>query len=113
MLEASEPIVIKPMLELGLIPGIEEKIRAIKILDRAGMRWVKNSSGEPTGGGAATVEDIRLLRQHVRPECKVKASGKVNSFERMSELFRAGAELAGSSNGLEIIQRKSGQDAIY
>ncbi|NMB72410.1 MAG: deoxyribose-phosphate aldolase [Bacteroidales bacterium] len=113
LLEVSTSIVIKPMLELGLIPTLEEKIRAIKILDQAGVVWIKNSSGAPTGGGPATAEDIRLLRENVRPECKVKASGKVNSFEKMAELFDAGAELTGSSNGIEIISRVKPEKSDY
>jgi deoxyribose-phosphate aldolase len=113
LLAAAGPVVVKPMLELGLIPDHEEKIRAIRILDGAGVPWIKNSSGAPTGGGPATAEDIRLLRQYVRPECKVKASGKVNSFEKLAELMEAGAELAGSSNGLDIILRKSKTDTSY
>jgi deoxyribose-phosphate aldolase len=113
LLEMSTSIVIKPMLELGLIPTLEDKIRAIKILDNAGVVWIKNSSGAPTGGGPATAEDIRLLRENVRPECKVKASGKVNSFEKMAELFDAGAELAGSSNGIEMIRRINNLQSDY
>ena len=113
LLESSTSIVIKPMLELGLIPNPEEKIKAIKILDNAGVKWIKNSSGALTGGGPATAADIQLLRKNVRPECKVKASGKVNSFEKMAELFDAGAELAGSSRGIEIINRRSSSDNGY
>lgn len=113
LLEASSQIVIKPMLELGLIPTLEEKVRAIKILDRAGVVWIKNSSGAPTGGGPATPEDIRLLRANVRPECRVKASGKVNSFEIMAELFDAGAEMAGTSNGIGIIKGISATSIDY
>lgn len=113
LLEASRQITIKPMLELGLIPSLGEKIRAIRILDSTGIVWIKNSSGAPTGGGPATVEDMRLLRKHVRPACKVKASGKVSSFEKMAELFEAGAELAGTSSGIEIIQRASAASSQY
>jgi deoxyribose-phosphate aldolase len=113
LLEVSKSIVIKPMLELGLILKLEEKIKAIKILDLAGVKWIKNSSGAPSGGGPATVSDIRLLRENVRPECKVKASGKVNSFEKMVELFDAGAELVGSSNGIEIVKKTMAKDLKY
>ena len=113
LLEVTRSIAIKPMLELGLIPTMEGKIKAINILDHAGVMWIKNSSGAPTGGGPATVADIRLLRENVRPECKVKASGKVNSYEKMVELFAAGAELAGSSNGIEMISRINSMQTDY
>lgn len=45
LLEVSNSIVIKPMLELGLIPFKEEKIRAIKIMDNAGAELAGSSQG--------------------------------------------------------------------
>lgn len=113
MLAVSEGMVIKPMLEVEMIPEVSDRIRAIKIYDSLGYLWVKNSSGAPTGGGPANPEVIRLIRENVRPECGVKASGKVNSYERMAELFDAGASLTGTSSGLEILQRKIASDANY
>ncbi len=113
MLELSQGMVIKPMLEVEMIPEISERIRAIKIYDSLGYLWVKNSSGAPTGGGPANPEVIKLIRDNVRPECGVKASGKVNSYEKMVELFDAGASLTGTSSGLEIIQKGRAKESSY
>lgn len=113
MLDASKGIIIKPMLELGEIPTVEEKIKAIKIFDNAGFVWIKNSSGSPFGGGDATPEAIKLLFDNVRPECKVKASGKVNSYEKMVALFDAGAQLTGTSSGLDILMKRAGNSSAY
>lgn len=107
MLDVSEGMVIKPMLEVAMIPEESNRIRAIKIFDSLGYLWVKNSSGAPGGGGPATPEIIKLIRDNVRPACGVKASGKVNSYEKMLELFDAGASLAGTSSGLEIILKRA------
>lgn len=113
MLEISQGIVIKPMLEVEMIPEQHNKIRAIKMYDQLGYRWVKNSSGAPTGGGPATPDVIRLIREHVGPECRVKASGKVNSYEKMVELVDAGASMVGTSSGLEILLRKTALKMDY
>lgn len=113
MLELSKGIEIKPMLEVAMIPSKEDQIKAIKVYDDLGYVWIKNSSGAPTGGGPATTEVIKLLRDTVRPECRVKASGKVNSYEKMIELFDAGAEMAGTSSGLEILKRKGAITTDY
>jgi len=113
LLKSSEGLVIKPMLELGFIKSHQMKIRAIRLLDETGITWIKNSSGAPLGGGPATEEDIRLLRKHVRPECKVKASGKVGSFDQMVRLFAAGAELVGSSNAVDIVERSNMRGTDY
>ncbi len=53
----------------------------------------------------AVPEDIKLLFDTVNGNCKVKASGKVNSFEKMVSLFDAGAQLAGTSSGIDILNR--------
>jgi deoxyribose-phosphate aldolase len=113
MLEVSKSISIKPMLEVEMIPSIEDRIRAIKIYDNLGYVWIKNSSGAPSIGNPANPEVIKLLRENVRPECKVKASGNVNSFKKMVALFDAGAELVGTSHGLQILKRKEAIDSGY
>lgn len=113
MLEISQGIEIKPMLEIEMIPDLNSKIRAIKIYDNLGYMWVKNSSGAPMGGAPATPNVIRLIRENVRPECRVKASGKVNSYEKMVDLVNAGASMVGTSSGLEILLRETGLKADY
>ena len=113
LMEMAESMTIKPMFELGLVPTDEGKIEAIKLLCDCGLKWIKNSSGASTGGGPATPEDIAFLRKYAPEGCKVKASGGVKSFEKMVSLFDAGAELTGTSSGLDIIQKGAGTDNSY
>jgi len=110
---AAEGRVIKAMLEFGYLKTTEDKVRAVTLLDQAGLPWIKNSSGWGEGGIPATVEDIRLLRATARPHTHVKASGKVNTWERAVEILNAGAELIGTSSGPQIMQRGEGSLSNY
>lgn len=103
--DAAEGLPIKPMLEFGMLQTDKEKIRIARLIDEAGLPWIKNSSGGGPFGIPATPEDIAILYRTVSSNCKVKASGKVNSFEKMVALFDAGAELVGTSSGIDILNR--------
>ena len=104
---------IKPMLELGMLKTDTEKIKAAQLIDEAGLSWIKNSSGGGSFGIEATPKDIRLLYDTVSSNCKVKASGKVNSFEKMVSLFDAGAVLVGTSSGINILNHTQGVGTNY
>lgn len=111
--DAAEGMPIKPMLEFGMLDTEEEKILIARLVDEAGLPWIKNSSGGGPFGIAATPGDINLLYRTVSSNCKVKASGKVNSFEKMAALFDAGAVLTGTSSGIDILNGAAGSDAGY
>ena len=113
MKEAAQGIPIKPMLEFGMLKTVAEKIKIAQLIDQAGLSWIKNSSGGGPFGIPATPEDIKLLFDTVSINCKVKASGKVNSFEKMANLFDAGAVLVGTSSGIEILNRTKGNSTNY
>ncbi|MBC7934040.1 MAG: deoxyribose-phosphate aldolase [Rhizobacter sp.] len=102
---AAQGMPIKPMLEFGMLKTVEEKIKIAQLIDEAELEWIKNSSGGGPFGIAATPEDIKILFDTVSSSCKVKASGKVNSFEKMVSLFDAGAVLVGTSSGIQILNR--------
>ncbi len=95
---------LKAMLELGYIQEDADRRLAARLLDEAGLPWVKNSSGVGPGSEPASVENIRLLRETVSPRCKVKASGKVNSTALAFALLDAGAELIGTSAAVQIVE---------
>lgn len=105
-------IVVKAMLEFGFL-NEEEKVRATQLAYEAGIDWVKQSSGWGIGGCAATVEDVRILKDNIKEPCRVKVSGKVNSLEKMRDLFVAGAELVGTSSGPAIMEGLEGDIDAY
>lgn len=113
MKDTAGDMLVKPMLELGMLKTDNEKIKAAQLIDQAGLSWIKNSSGGGPYGIEATPGDINLLYNSVSKNCKVKASGKVNSFEKMVRLFDAGAVLVGTSSGIEILNHLQGSIDNY
>lgn len=94
---------IKAMLELGYIQDEAQQRLAARLLDEAGVPWVKNSSGVGPGSAPATPENIRLLRETVSNRCRVKASGQIRTYEQTLALIEAGAELIGASAAPQIV----------
>jgi deoxyribose-phosphate aldolase len=108
-----EGLVVKAMLEFGYLPSPALKAKATELASRAGVDWVKNSSGWGKGGSPATVEDVLILKANIRGACRVKVSGKVNSLAKMDALFEAGAELVGTSSGPAIVEGRLGAESGY
>jgi deoxyribose-phosphate aldolase len=80
----------------------ELKIVACRICSRAGAHFVKTSTGfAPTG---ATIEDLRLMRQHSSPDVKVKAAGGVRTLGRALEVYQAGADRFGATATIAILE---------
>ena len=103
-------LALKPVLLAG---NEEQKKKAAQLACEAGIDWVKQSSGWGVGGCAATVEDVKILKENISLPCRVKVSGKVNSLEKMKMMFEAGAELVGTSSGPEIIEGLIGDPNAY
>jgi deoxyribose-phosphate aldolase len=111
--QAAGSITLKAMLELGYIDTIEGKKKAALLLEEAGIPWIKNSSGGGPRPGQATPEDIRLLRETLRPETKIKASGGIKSYQQAASLIEAGAELLGTSAAVAIVEGQSALQVDY
>ena len=93
---------VRVILEYSIL-NQEEKVIAAKLSEQAGVAGVKNSSGWGRGG-AATVEDIKLLRSSVSPKVHVKASGGIRDFDNALRLLNAGADYLGTRSGVAIIE---------
>ncbi|MHB2026214.1 MAG: deoxyribose-phosphate aldolase [Elusimicrobiota bacterium] len=98
--EAARGRVLKVILETSLLSR-EEKIRACLLSKRAGADFVKTSTG--FGGGGATVEDVRLMRETVGPLMGVKASGGIRDAEAARAMIAAGASRLGTSASVAIV----------
>ncbi|MBK8049882.1 MAG: deoxyribose-phosphate aldolase [Anaerolineales bacterium] len=104
LVEAAAGRPIKAMLEFGYLKTEADKRHAVQLLCEGEVPWIKNSSGWGEGGIAATVEDIQLLREVTTgTKSRVKASGKVNSYEKTVTLINAGAEMLGTSTGKPVM----------
>ena len=105
VVEAARPATVKVMLELPLLRP-DERDRAVDLAVDAGVRFVKNASSSAIG--LATPDQIRYLRDRAPASVGVKASGGIKSWEQTVELFEAGADLVGSSAGVQIVLRQAG-----
>ena len=73
----------------------EEKIAACRVVSMSGADFIKTSTGFSTGG--ATVEDVKLFREHLSPDVRIKAAGGIRTFEQAEAMIEAGADRIGAS----------------
>lgn len=74
----------------------EEKIRLCRIVTDAGADYIKTSTG--FGDGGALIEDVRLFKQYIGPNVKIKAAGGIGTKEAMEDFLNEGCERIGSSS---------------
>ena len=79
----------------------EQKIRLCELCGELQVDWVKTSTG--FGAGGATVEDVRLMRDHSPPGVQVKAAGGIRTLDMALRLRAAGATRLGCSRTEEIL----------
>jgi deoxyribose-phosphate aldolase len=94
-------VIVKVIIETGLLKTDEEKITACKLVKEAGADFVKTSVGT---FGKATVEDIRLMRKAVGENFGVKAAGGIRTYEDAVKMVEAGANRIGTSTAVAIIK---------
>ena len=80
----------------------EEKEILCKIALEVKPDYIKTSTGFGTSG--ATVEDVRLMKQMVGEQIKVKAAGGIRDLDTAMAMIEAGAERIGTSAGVKIIE---------
>ena len=73
----------------------EEKIALCRVVSMSGAEFIKTSTGFAAGG--ATVEDVRLFREHISPDMRIKAAGGIRTFEQAQAMLEAGADRIGTS----------------
>ena len=78
------------------------KIKLCEICGELGVDWVKTSTGY--GGGGATTEDLKLMREHAPPHVRVKAAGGVRTLDRLLEVRALGVTRAGATRTVDILE---------
>ena len=92
--EACNGKILKVIIETCLLTE-EEKIKMCEVVTKSDAEYIKTSTGFSTGG--ATLEDIKLMREHCGENLKIKAAGGIKSFEDAEEFIKAGADRLGTS----------------
>ena len=98
--EAIGDKLLKVIIECCLLSD-EEKVLACKASVEAGAEYVKTSTGFSTSG--ATVEDVKLMKETVGDQAKVKAAGGIRTKEDFEKMIEAGAERIGTSSGCSLV----------
>ena len=99
--EAIGDHILKVIIETCLLTE-DEKIRACQLTLKAGGDYVKTSTGFSTGG--AKLEDVKLMKDQVKDQAKVKASGGIRDFATAQKMVEAGADRLGVSAGIAIVE---------
>ena len=82
----------------------EEKIAVCRGVSMSGADFIKTSTGFSTGG--ATVEDVKLFRERISPDLRIKAAGGIRTFEQARAMLEAGADRIGASALVALAREK-------
>jgi len=107
VVEAAAGATVKVIIETCLLTD-EQKEIACKLAVKAKADFVKTSTGFSSGG--ATVEDVRLMKEAVAGQAKVKASGGVRDYEDAMAVIEAGADRIGASSGVAIMNNQTSNE---
>jgi deoxyribose-phosphate aldolase len=93
---------VKAILEMSMLTQPEQLIAA-QICMEAGARMLKTGTG---WAGAATVEDVRLLKDLTKDQIGIKAAGGIRTHDKAVELILAGATRIGTSWGMDLLKQR-------
>jgi deoxyribose-phosphate aldolase len=79
----------------------DQKIMLCEICGELGADWVKTSTGYGTGG--ATIEDLKLMRQHSPQRVQVKAAGGVRDLDKLLEVRAVGVTRVGATRTADML----------
>ena len=103
----AEGKLLKVIIENCLLTD-EEKKRASKLTVKGGADFVKTSTGFSTSGAKA--QDVKLMREAVGPDFKIKAAGGIHSLAEAYDMIEAGANRLGVSASVKILEEAAKQD---
>jgi deoxyribose-phosphate aldolase len=98
--------IVKLIIESGVLTE-NEIIRCCELYGAAGVDYLKTSTGYAEK--SASVESVRLIRQHLSPSVGIKASGGIKTYSFARQLIEAGATRIGSSAGVALIKDPANQ----
>lgn len=99
-------LTIKAIIESSLLSDAEKQLAA-EICMEAGVAYIKTNTGF---FGAATVDDVRLLKEITKGRIGIKAAGGIRTHEQAVDLVVAGATRLGTSRGPELLRQRDNLD---
>lgn len=97
---------LKVIIESGVLSE-EEIIRCCELYQHYPVQFLKTSTGYADKG--ASVEAVRLMRQHLPERIQIKASGGIKTADFAKALVEAGATRLGCSASVQIVQGLTGE----
>ena len=98
--------ILKVIIETCLLTE-EEKIKMCEIVAESGADYSKTSTGFSTAG--ATREDVKLFKEHVGPNVKIKAAGGISSLQDAEDFLALGADRLGTSRIVKLAKGLQGE----
>ena len=105
--KAVGPKVLKVIIETCCLTE-QEKIAMCKAVTEAEADFIKTSTGFGTGG--ATINDIRLFKQNIGKNVRIKASGGVRSIEDLEAFIGEGCDRIGTSSAVQLFRSQEAWD---
>jgi len=99
-------LTIKAIIESSMLSDAEKQLAA-ELCMEAGAAYIKTNTGF---FGAATVEDVQLLKEITKGRVGIKAAGGIRTHEQALDLIVAGATRLGTSRGPELIRQRDNLD---
>ena len=95
--------ILKVIIETCLLTE-DEKLRMCRIVTRSGADFIKTSTGFSKAG--ATREDVKLMRENVGANVKVKAAGGIADLADAEDFLTLGADRLGTSRVVKAVKEK-------
>ena len=99
--EAAGDKILKVIIETCYLTD-EEKIELCKCVTNAKADFIKTSTGFGTDG--ATVHDVKLFKEHVGPNVKIKAAGGMSTLEDIYAFMELGCDRLGTSRAIGLLK---------
>ncbi len=96
-----QDITLKCIIEAQLLTE-DEIMRMCEISNELRLSYVKTSTG--FFGDPVREDTVRLLRRHLEPDIRIKASGGINHYNDAMKMIRAGADRLGCSKSVKIVK---------
>lgn len=102
--------ILKVIIETCLLDE-DEKIQMCAIVTKAGADFIKTSTGFSKGG--ATLDDVKLFKEHIGKGVKIKAAGGIRSLKDAEEFLKQGCERLGTSAIVKLVKQSDAEIKGY
>lgn len=92
--------ILKVIIETCYITD-REKIELCRFVTEGGADFIKTSTG--FGSAGANIEDIRLFKQHIGKDVRIKAAGGIKSKAELEIFLNEGCDRIGTSSAVKLL----------